>query len=418
MYVWLLQRNEPTPTDNDGKERLLRTGIIAGLLADMGHDVLWWTSDFNHYKKVNRHGANHRQVVNDHYEIQYLKSTGYKKNFSIFRVIANKAVASSFAQIAAKERRKPDLVIASLPTAELAWEGLLYARSKGIPFAVDVRDLWPDVIVDMTPKWAQIFVEAGLRSLTKLTKEVFTNADAIIGLTPQFLDWGLAFANRPRTWRDAVVPMGYLVQDHIGPQKFLPSSLKSTATSDRLRVVFAGALGKGSDFEPLLEAVRISEEMDTPIEFFFCGSGDQEYYVRRKLEKLNHAHFLGWLESSELTNLFASCDVGLLPYRDTGNYRKNMPNKPAEYLANGMVVGSSLSDGPLYSLILRYDCGFSYFGSGSVLYDKLLELSLDPGLLLRAKASAKAAFYAELEGGKVYRSAIDHFELLAKAGVK
>ena len=43
MIVWLVTVGEPLPTD-PGSPRLLRAGILAGLLAEKGHVVHWWSS--------------------------------------------------------------------------------------------------------------------------------------------------------------------------------------------------------------------------------------------------------------------------------------------------------------------------------------------------------------------------------------
>ena len=169
MIVWLLQRNEPTPHDDGGGQRVFRTGIMAQMLSDAGHEVVWWTSDFDHYNRRHRYNGNHSKSTITGYDIQYLKSRGYRKNISYDRIAANKEVALSFAKIARQYSNIPDVIIASIPTAELAWQGIKYGKKHGIPVLLDVRDLWPDHIVDLAPIWAKPLVKLGIWPLSRLT---------------------------------------------------------------------------------------------------------------------------------------------------------------------------------------------------------------------------------------------------------
>lgn len=50
MNIWLVTIGEPLPID-EGNYRLLRVGILANLLVKKNHNVIWWTSTFNHIEK-------------------------------------------------------------------------------------------------------------------------------------------------------------------------------------------------------------------------------------------------------------------------------------------------------------------------------------------------------------------------------
>ena len=50
MRVWLVQRAESTPHDDNG-DRRLRIGILADILSSQGHEVVWWTSAFDHVER-------------------------------------------------------------------------------------------------------------------------------------------------------------------------------------------------------------------------------------------------------------------------------------------------------------------------------------------------------------------------------
>ena len=54
MRIWLVQRAESTPHDDGGDRRLMRIGILANILRSNGHEVIWWTSSFDHIGKRKR----------------------------------------------------------------------------------------------------------------------------------------------------------------------------------------------------------------------------------------------------------------------------------------------------------------------------------------------------------------------------
>lgn len=81
MRVWLVQRAESTPHDDGGDRRLMRIGILADILRSNGHEVIWWTSAFDHVGKRKRFHRSARIEVKKNYYIHYLKSFGYKKKY-------------------------------------------------------------------------------------------------------------------------------------------------------------------------------------------------------------------------------------------------------------------------------------------------------------------------------------------------
>ena len=151
MRIWLIQRSEPTPHDNDGKQRLMRTGILSNELSKRGHEVVWWTSTFDHYNRKHRFETDQELTVNSDYLIQYLKGCGYKKNVSLSRIIDNNLVAKKFKIKAKKTLYKPDIILSSIPTAELSLEAVRFGKKNNIPVVLDIRDMWPDVFFDILP---------------------------------------------------------------------------------------------------------------------------------------------------------------------------------------------------------------------------------------------------------------------------
>src|SRR5687768_16760322 len=134
---------EPLPTDGESV-RLLRCGILSDLLVRQGHEVLWWTSTFDHTQKRHRYSDDTGVTLHDGYRLQLLHGRGYPHNISWERLADHRTLARKFSKLAADEPR-PDVVLCSFPTIELSREAIRYGERTGVPVILDVRDPWPDV---------------------------------------------------------------------------------------------------------------------------------------------------------------------------------------------------------------------------------------------------------------------------------
>ena len=94
MYIWIITIGEPIPLD-PGEPRLHRSGSLAVKLSSNNHKVIWFNSTFDHFKKKHRYDKNKTLKYNN-LTIELLKSTGYKKNVSLWRFIDHWGVAKQF----------------------------------------------------------------------------------------------------------------------------------------------------------------------------------------------------------------------------------------------------------------------------------------------------------------------------------
>ena len=417
MKVWLLQRAEPTPHDGDGVQRAMRTGILADMLARAGHQVLWWTSTFDHYSRRQRFQNDERKSVRPGYEIQYLHGCGYRKSVSVARMRENALIAQRFRRLASQEAAQPDIILASIPTAELAVEAVSYGKREGIRVVLDIRDLWPDVFLDLVPSPLRSVVGLCSRRIDYRTSKACSGADAIIGLTDAFVDWGVQRAGRSRSQDDRVFPMAYLVEEL--PEVRLESARRFwrergvRRDAGQLVVSFFGALGKTNNLLPVIEAATTLGGRRLPIRFVICGAGEKAEEIKALTAHADNVDFAGWVDSDQIRALLAQTSVGIAPYIDSPNYIHNIPNKPAEYLSGGAAVALSLNRGPLYDLLLAHDCGFSYDGSSAKLAGELEFLLDNPERLKALRANALTVFRDRFDGEEVYSGLIEYLEQMA-----
>jgi len=417
MRIWLVQRSESTPHDDLGNSRIMRTGMIARALTERGHTVVWWTSTFNHFKHCHRYKTDTRVEVSNNYHIQYVRGFGYQKNLSISRIIDNILIARRFKLLAYKDTDKPDIILASVPTIELAREAVQYGLKFGIPVVLDIRDLWPDVIYDFFPTYFRSLLSLAFIPMVWQLKQACSHATAIIGLTDAFVDWGIAHADRSRNTNDRVFRMGYWSEKELTEkqEEFSYNFWQSQGiekNDDCLLVIFLGTLGQSFDLIPIIEAGKILQEKKSNAKFIICGSGVKLTFWQNQAANLSNIHFTGWIDKHEIITLLKIADIGLAPYINSINYADTPGNKPGEYMSGGLAIALSLDNGSLYDIIHEYECGFSYHNSPELLASELDQLSKNRERLETMKQNSIATFKNLFDAKVVYNELAEYLESL------
>ena len=97
MKIWIVEISDFLP-EIDGKNRLYRAGMLAKALVKEGHQVLWWTSTFNHQLRRQRYDESTTIDIQKKYRLRLLYGPGYKRNISFSRWKHNRAVSQEFAR--------------------------------------------------------------------------------------------------------------------------------------------------------------------------------------------------------------------------------------------------------------------------------------------------------------------------------
>ena len=207
MRIWLINIGEPLQI-SDTEDRLHRTGMLAKLLVQKGHKVVWWASTFDHVRKIQRFNSDTTINKSNNFKIKLLHSIGYKKNISIFRFINHYLIGCNFFKCAQK-KPKPDIILCSLPALKLSLSAVKYGEKMNIPVVLDMRDMWPEVFLDFIPSWAKGIVHILLLPMYIMLSKACIGATHITGITPGFVNWGVKCANRNPTYLDKSFPLAY-----------------------------------------------------------------------------------------------------------------------------------------------------------------------------------------------------------------
>jgi len=412
LRIWVTEIGEPLPFEPDA--RLHRYGLFTRYLALRGHDVTWWTSTFSHAPKAHVLPGDAVRTVAG-VTIRALHGPGYRRNVSLARMRHHAAFAEAFAA-AARKLPPPDLLIAPIPTVEVAQRAVEFARERSVPCVVDIRDRWPDELVNVAPRVLRPIATRLAASLYEKAHFACRNADGILGVSDGEVDYGLALAGRGRSERDHFFPLGYSLgqltaQSGSDAAQGWIESLQ--LEPDALVGCFVGTIGRYFDLETVVRAVeRLRAEI--PVQVVLAGSGSSLERVRRAARGSRGVVLPGWISGPQIAALLARSHFALAPYR--ADATMTFPNKPFEYMAGALPIVSTLR-GQMEALLAEQRCGLTYRAdSVDELCACIRTLARDEAERRALGARGRRLLEARFESEVVFRDAEAHLLRIAGSG--
>ena len=416
MRIWLVKIGEPVPIGADLADRVHRTGYLAQFLAARKHQVVWWTSSFDHYRK--KQISDEKTVpLGDNLAIRLLRGCGYSKNVGIERLIDHALIARKFRSAIAREPR-PDIIVTALPTVDLCLASLEYGRLRKVPVVLDMRDMWPDIFLDAVPCPLRRLARPLLVPFFRQARYACAHATAITGITEAFVEWGLGRGGRARSSLDRAFPFAYPATIPC------PEAIRNAAAfwdahgvhtgSDRLVVCFVGNLSRQLDVAHFIEAARTLTGSGRPVQFVVCGAGERLAEYRRAAAAVPGMLFPGWIDAAKIHVLLQRSHVGIDPLPDRYDFLATINNKAVEYLSASLPVVSSPRHGVLCELLQREGCGLSYAtGDAASLASVLTALHDHRERLVQMSIRAREVFELQFAAEKVCGDMAAHFEHIA-----
>jgi glycosyltransferase involved in cell wall biosynthesis len=405
VRVWLLQTSEQLPVRTG--VRKLRTRLLAEALMERGHSVEWWASCFNHLRKEWYFDRDTDFHVEPALTVRALRGIGYRRNVSLFRFIDHRLIARKFSQRAEAVDR-PDLIVASLPSHDLADAAVRFATAQGIPIVIDVRDKWPHNFLDVAPRGFRWLLRLALKREFRMVRRTLSQADSVVSMTRPLLDWALRQGSRPAGEDDRVFYLGAYRERSGDTPKDLESLIR-TRLHGRFVVTFVGTFSTYHNPGVVLAVAK--RFLDRPdIVFVLAGEGDLGCELRRQAASLGNVLFTGWLDSVGIAVLLRASHLGLCT---SGNKSERffLPNKVFAYLSEGVPI-ASVFDGELREIVDREQIGFNYRDENG-LTDAIRSLSASADLHQRMSNNCVSFFELHCDSNVIYPRFAEHLERVA-----
>lgn len=417
MKIWIVKTSEMLETDSSGG-RTLRSGTIAKMCAEKGHEVTWWMSTFDHANRRQRYTEDTATNWINGGRIMQIYSPGYRKVVSLQRVWDHWYWSRKFSsKIDLQE--KPDIIFCAYPTIEAAVVCCKYGALHGVPVVLDLRDMWPDIFKYALPSKIRKIADLALSPMYRSARFAMSTATAIFGITDEFLEWGLTYAGRPKRACDKAYPLAYSKSNfeakHTHSSDSKPGILALENKDEDFVISLVGSLnGNRYEMKSLLDAFTILQQRGSKARLIIAGDGENLEAYRTQAKDLQNVTFLGWLGNEQIGSLLRISDLGVVPYRNTPDFMMSVPNKAVEYLANSVPILTCLN-GTLKRVISENDCGFSYSAENpEQLATLILSLSNDKPSVAAKREKARALYENSFIAENVYSDLINHLEKIAE----
>jgi glycosyltransferase involved in cell wall biosynthesis len=403
MLVWTIHHAEMLVTDR--ASRPWRYGMLADALRVKGHRVVQWAPTFSHYTRTFRALSDAVLIAGEGHEIQLIHAGGYGNNVSLRRILFVIRFARRLLEVA-RRRERPDVIVTAMPAPQQSLMVMRLARELGIPFLIDVRDLWPDAIQDLSPRALRAAVKALLLPMKATNRRIFGACTGAIAISEAYLNWALEYAGRARRDADGVFPIGYQAPRISEERRAAAKAAwgKRGVTGESFTCCYFGTMSRQYWLEDVIRAARMLPETS----FVLCGDGDSRARYVELAKDLGNVSFPGWISPEEVDALMSLSDVGLAPYR--GGAQMSLPNKPFEYMAGGLPVVSSL-EGELKNLLEGHRCGLTYrAGAPDDLAGCLRKLRDDADVTAAMSANARRLYETSFRADRIYAALTLHLE--------
>jgi glycosyltransferase involved in cell wall biosynthesis len=205
----------------------------------------------------------------------------------------------------------------------------LVAKIKRKPLLLEIRDIWPDALVDIGALKNKVAIVIA----RKLVQWMYTQAKCIVINSPGFRDH-LVTGGVP----DSKI---FLVANGVDASMFDP-----LATGNEIRArmgwegnfvaLYSGAHGLANDLDTLLDAAKFLEDCPQAI-IVLLGDGPEKARLKKRAETLglSNVQFLDPQPKSEIPNLLAASDACVAHLMPSAMQAMVYPNKVFDYMASG-----------------------------------------------------------------------------------
>lgn len=213
------------------------------------------------------------------------------------------------ARNALKQLDKPDIVIASSPHLWITLPGVAAKRRWSIPLILEIRDLWPESIVQMEVVGKN---HPGVIYLGFHEKWAYRQADHIVTVVTTQIN-NIAVRGLYQRDKMSVVTNGIMLEDYenIPPSKRGEIRAKLGVQDWQKLVMYIGAHGKLNDLIKLVHIAEVLKERKD-IKIISVGEGPERQMLisEAKARGLDNLEFIGPVASEDVPAYLTACDIG------------------------------------------------------------------------------------------------------------
>ncbi|MFD2088786.1 glycosyltransferase family 4 protein [Brevibacillus brevis] len=350
--VWIVNQYSVTPE----YPASTRHYELAKYLAKR-HTITLWGSNFIHHNKTYRFSkwTLIKKEVLEGFRFLWIGAISYKDN-GVLRFINMFLFAICFFVAGLFQRERPDVLIGSSPPLFTAFSAMLLAKVRKAVFILEVRDLWPDSLIDIAGGRHKLLI----RLLRWMEQVLYREADKIIVLTEGIGDRiqqkGISQDKLFFLANGIDIETVTLPSDPSHDRQKIRESLG--ISNEDFVCMYAGAHGPANDLVQIIYAMEMLKK-EHRIKIVLMGEGIE----KPKLQQITKEKGLGesvlFLSAVSKFNVhkYLNCaDAFLICLKDVPLFEGALPNKLFDYLLHEKLIITTVR-GELHNFLQRFNLG-------------------------------------------------------------
>jgi glycosyltransferase involved in cell wall biosynthesis len=244
---------------------------------------------------------------------------------------------------------KPDVVIGSSPHLLTPLAACLVAQHYGVPFVVEVRDLWPQTIIDMGELSPRHPITKALQVLERFLYHQSERIITVLPLAREYIST-CGISKEKIVW----IPNGADIS------KFRDVKPIEKDSHD-FKIMYAGAHGQNDALEGLIRAARIVQDRGfSNVRFILVGNGPAKASLIKLAKdlELSNVEFRNAIPKDQVPRVLGEANATVLILYDLPLYKYGISaNKIFDYLAAGKPL--ILAGKPANNPIEEAQCGLT-----------------------------------------------------------
>lgn len=229
--------------------------------------------------------------------------------------------------------RRPDVVHVYQGPATLALPAIVLRLLRGVPYVLDVQDLWPESVTS-----------SGMLKLPRLTDALTKWCDLAHRMARKIVVPSPGFKEKLLLQGISAEKIEIVYHWSDESQMEKPADMEKSADpfgiAKRFAIVYAGNMGRVQALDAVLDAAALLQYDYKDIEFIFVGDGvdaDRLKGIARS-QHLDNVRFIPRQPVSEIGRILHKAAVLFIHLQDDPLCRVSIPQKTQAYLAAGRPI--------------------------------------------------------------------------------
>lgn len=304
-----------------------RYTFLANMLVQHGYSVDFVTSTFQHWDKEQRDTVSFDDSDRA-FDVKFIAEPGYPKNMCPQRIWSHHVAARNAAAYF-EAHHDYALIYCQIPPNDITRAIGEVAKRYGVPFVIDVNDLWPEafrVALDVPVVSDLLFAP-----FEKQARDAYNLASAIVGTSDEYS--GRGFKNRLHDIPQLTVYVGNdLNEFDSGVAKHAD---KIEKPSDEIWLIYAGTMSANYDLDTLICAIARVQGADSRIKLKLLGDGPARNELQHLAQECSaDVDFLGYQPYDVMAAWLAVSDISVNSL--VSKAAQSIVTKIGDYLAAGI----------------------------------------------------------------------------------